>query len=222
MSRNVKLSAVIQGGYSAIFTRTLQITIQRNLIMKKTIPVLLCLLASPLVFAGVKVQVMLPALESAEIEKMAPNSEEHAYSYAQTNLKLVSDFKITGRLDLVDLKTPKNNAGQDMLRHFTVLVTGKSKIDKLDSALSSCLAGGEQMKKAKGANKVIITAEADEIITGMFGGVAIMGEGTEGDKRSVVKIDPPDQYGKFASITFLNPKSLNCQFVSAGAAVPKL
>ena len=190
--------------------------------MKKTIPVLLCLLASPLAFAGIKVQIMLPALESAKIEKMDPNSEEHAYPYAQTNLKLRSDFNITGRLDLVDSKTPKNNTGQDMLRHFTVLVTGKSNIGKLDSALSSCLAGGELMKKTKGATKVIITGEVDEIISGTYGGIAITGEGTEGDKRSVVKIDRPDQYGKFASVTFLNPKSLSCQYVSAGAAVPKL
>jgi hypothetical protein len=190
--------------------------------MKKIIPVLLCVLASPLAFASVKIQIVMPALEGAKIEKMEANSADHAYPYPQTNLTLRADFNTPGRLDLVDLKTPKNNLGQDMFRHFTVLVTGKTKIGQLDSALNACLAGGEQMKKEKGVNKVVITAEADEVYTGTYGGIAISGEGAEGDKRSVVKVDLLDQSRKFSGVSLLNPKSLSCKYISSSAAVPKL
>jgi hypothetical protein len=191
--------------------------------MKKVIATLILLSSTSPAFAGIRVQVVLPSLDGAKMEKKEPNSEGHAYPYAQTNLSLHANTPMTGNSLFVDGSTPKNNTQQDKLGGFTVTITGKTRIGKLESALKECIDGGAKMKATRGADiKAVITADVDELIEGTYGGVAISGSGNEGDARSLVKIDRLDPGRKYAAVTLLNPKSLSCKFLSAKVPTPKM
>jgi hypothetical protein len=184
---------------------------------------LACLTPIPIALASIKVQVVLPTVEGANLKRMEPNSEGHTYSYAQTDLSFRTKMEMVGSSFFVDTNSAKNNTQQDKLRHFVIMVTGKKRIGQLDAALKECIAGGTKMKATQSPDtKAIITAEVDELFSGTSGGVALATSGDEGDNRSFVNIDRLDQGRMYASVRLVNPKLLSCKFLSASAPTPKL